>query len=128
MVAMLASRRRAIVSSRRSCWVLAISGRDGFPRGLAGLQEPSGLDRLPVAITELALAEYDHAVDARGDDGPVVAVHHARQVAVERHRLLVVAVHRVVEAGRVDDDEVGAVAFSQRARGQAEPFRDLGGE
>src|SRR6478609_9727003 len=124
IVSMLASSTRAIVSSRRSCWVRAISNRGVFPLRRAGLQEPSGLDRLPVAGTELALAEYDHAVDARGDDGLVVAVHHARQVAVERHLLLVVAVHRVVEAGRVYDDEVGAVAFSQRARRQAEPFRD----
>src|SRR3954467_11662864 len=122
MVAMLASRRRAIVSSRRSCWVLAMSGRDGFPRGRTGLQEPSGLDGLPVAVAELAITEHHRAVDAGRDDGLVVAVHHARQVAVERHLLLVVTVHGGVEAGRVDDDEVGAVAFTQSARRQAEPF------
>ena len=62
------------------------------------------------------------------DDGRVVAVDHAAQPAVERHLLLVVGVDRVVEAGRVDHDEVGAVALAQRAGVETEPVGDLGGE
>ena len=57
IVSMLASSSRAIVSSRRCCWVLAISDGDAFPLYLAGLQEPSRLHGLPVAVAELALAE-----------------------------------------------------------------------
>ena len=71
MVAMLASSRRAIVSSRRCCWVLAISDRDAIPVvRYACLQEPSGLHGLPVAVAEPALAEHDRAVDAGATTAP----------------------------------------------------------
>src|SRR5690349_16923233 len=101
MVSMLASSSRAMVSSRRCCWVLAMSGRDGLTRVLPGLEEPSGLDRFAVAVAERAVAEDDRAVDAGRDDRRVVAVHHAGEVAVEGHLLLVVLVHRRVQSCRV---------------------------
>src|SRR5215210_1446901 len=128
MVSMLASSRRAMVSSRRCCCVLAMSGGNGGPAALFGLEEPSGFHGFAVALAELAFAENDFAVDTGCYNGRVIAVHHPRQVAIERHGLLVIGVHRVVEPGRVDDDEVGAVALAQRASREAEPLGDFGRE
>src|SRR6516162_4699127 len=126
MVAMQASRSRPTVSSRRCCWVLAMSVADAqgpvFPTGaLARPQVAARLHGLAVAVAELALAEDDGAAHTGRDDGIVVAVDHAPQAAVERHRFLVVAVHRFVQAGWVDHDEVRAVACTQRAGVDAEP-------
>src|ERR1700760_1279551 len=87
MVSMLASRSRPTVSSRRCCWVLAMSGSDfqGARDGLAhtGPQVPARFHRFPVAVAELAWTEHDGAGHARGDHGLVVAVDHAPQAAVK---------------------------------------------
>src|SRR5882757_3550331 len=87
MVSMLASSSRAMVSSRRCCWVLAMS--DGGFDWLAGarLQESAGLHGLSVAVAELAIAVDHRAVDTGRDDRGVVAVDHPGQAAVERHLL-----------------------------------------
>src|SRR5882757_691318 len=134
IVSMHASSRRATVSSRRCCWVLAMSDgschvRHDF-RGETGTgpKEVTRLHGRPVALAELAVAVHDGPADSRRDDCSVVAVDHAAQAAVERDLLLVVAVDRRVEAFRVDHDEVGAIALSQGARVEAEPLGDLGGE
>src|SRR5258705_13562159 len=128
MVSMLASSRRAMVSSRRCCCVLAMSGKSF--RGLCriGLKEAAGLHGRPVTLTEHAVAEHDGAVDTRRDHCGVIPVDHAAQAAVERHLLLVVAVDRFVEACGVDDHEVGAFTFAQGARVEAEPLGDLAGK
>src|SRR5882757_3787730 len=126
IVSMDASSRRATVSSRRCCWVLATS--DGSChvrhdlRGETGVgpKEVTRLHGRPVALAELAVAVHDGPADARRDHGGVVAVDHAAQAAVERDLLLVVAVDRRVEAVRVDHDEVGAVTLTQGARVKAE--------
>src|ERR1700722_15767961 len=113
IVAILASSSRATVSSRRCCWVLAISDphtRTGRPRFIRnGPQITARLHGLSVAIAELAVAEHDRAVDAGCDPSRVVAIDHAAQAAVERNFLLVVSTHRIVEAGRIDHHEVRTV-------------------
>src|ERR1700704_630454 len=127
MVSTLASSRRAMVSSRRCCCVLAMSGKSF--RGLAGAgpKEATRLQCRAVALTELAVAVHDGPANARGNDRRVVAIDHPRQPAVERDLFLVIAVDRFVEACRVDHDEVRAFTFAQRARVEAEPLGGLGG-
>src|SRR3954462_737753 len=121
MVSILASSSPAMVSSRRCCCVRAMS--DKRFRGLtdASPQEPAGFDRRSVAIAELTVPEHHGAVDAGRDDSGIVAVDHPGQAAVEGHLLLAIVLDRVVEAGGVDHDEVGPLAFSQRARRKPEP-------
>src|ERR1700757_1692759 len=71
MVLMLASRSRPMVSSRRCCWVLAISGsnfRGAHGRmPLARPQVPARLHALAVAVAESAFLEDHSAVDTRRD-------------------------------------------------------------
>src|SRR5947209_15356596 len=105
IVAMHASRSRPTVSSRRCCCVLAMSDADfrgtHAPVPLTGPQVPAGLGGEAVAVPEAPLAEDHRAAHTGGDHGMVVAIDHPPQAAVERHLLFVVAIHRVVEAGRV---------------------------
>src|SRR5258708_16035275 len=128
IVSILASSSRATVSSRRCCWVLAMS--DWRFRRLAGAraEEAAGLHGGAVPLAELTAAVHDCAVDPGRDDRCVVAVDHAAQAAVELDLLLVIAVHRVVQPCRIDDDEVGPVTFAQGACVEPEPVRHLGGE
>src|SRR6478752_5123449 len=128
MVSMLASSSLATVSSRRCCCVLAMSDRHFGALPGTRLQEPAGLCGRSVAFAELAVAIDHLAVDTGRDDGGVVAVDHPGQAAVERHLLFVILVHRVVEPGRIDHDEVGALAFTQRACREPEPVGNFGGE
>src|SRR5271166_390540 len=112
MVSMQASSRRPTVSSRRCCWVLAMSGAShsqahggGPPHGRGPRtrpQVPARLHGFPVAVAELSVAEHDGTAHTRPNDDCVVAVDHAPQAAVERDLVLAVAVHRLVEARRVD--------------------------
>src|ERR1700722_1158121 len=118
MVSILASSRRAMVSSRRCCCVLAMSGKSF--RGLAiGPNEAARLHCRAVTLTELAVAVHDGPANARGNDRGVVAIDHPRQPAVERDLFLVIAVDRFIEARRVDRDEVRAFPLAQRARVEA---------
>src|SRR5882762_6218672 len=128
IVSILASSSRATVSSRRCFWVLAMS--DWRFRRLAGIgpQEVAGLHGGAVPLAEPTAAVHDCAVDSSRDDRCVIAVDHAAQAAVEGDLLLVIAVHRVVQPCRIDDDEVGPVTFAQGACVEPEPVRDLGGE
>jgi hypothetical protein len=103
-------------------------GGAAAPMPLAGAQVAARLHGVAVALPEFAAAEHDGAADTGRDDGVVVAVDHAPQAAVERHLFLVVAVHRVVEAGGVDHDEVRPVALPQRAGVDAEPLGQLAGQ
>src|ERR1700722_19356703 len=128
MVSILASRSRETVSSRRCCWVLAMSGRCFRSAADARPQEVAGLRGRAVPVAEVTVAVDDRAVDSSRDDCGVVAVDHAAQAAIELDLLLVVAVHRVVKARRIDDDEVGPVTFPQGAGVEAEPVRNLAGE
>src|SRR5882757_7600577 len=128
IVSMHASSSRATVSSRRCCWVLAMSDTDLRGETGIGPKEVTRLHGRPVTLAELAVAVHDGPADTRRDHCGVVAVDHPAQAAVERDLLLVVAVDRRVEAFRVDHDEVGAVALTQGARVEAEPLGDLGGE
>src|ERR1700753_376716 len=132
MVAMHASRSRPTVSSRRCCWVLAISGSDFLGTSaalpLARPQIAAGLPGLAVALSEPALSEDDNPAHTRCDDGMVIAIDHAAQATVERHGLLVVAVDGFVETGGVDHDEVRPVALAQRAGVDAEPLPQLAGQ
>src|SRR5690242_3449374 len=128
---MLASSSRATVSSRRSRCVLATSGGHGGGDGsgrVGGPKEAAGRDGLAVTVSELPTAIDDLTVDGGGHDRGVVAVDHATQAAVELDGAFVVAVDGVVEAGRVDDHEVGGVALAQPAGVQTEPVGDLGGQ
>src|ERR1700752_5214660 len=122
---MLASSRRATVPSPRSGWVLAMSDACRLP---ARPQEPAGSRGSAVTLAELTVAEYDRAADASRDHGRVVAVDHAAESAVERHLLLVIAVHRVVESSGIDHHEVSAIALTQRAGVKPEPVGDLRGQ
>src|SRR5258705_13052820 len=130
MVAMLASRSRPTVSSRRCRWVLAISDASAQGRSLPCTrpQVPSRLHRLPVTLTELAVPEDDLAAHARRDDGRIVAIDHPAQAAVEGNRVLVVPVDGFVQVGRVDHHEVRAVALPQCAGVDAKPIGHLAGQ
>src|SRR5579875_1117241 len=77
-----------------------------------GAQETPRLDGAAVPVTKLPVAEHHNTTDTGGDDGRVVAVHHAAQPAVERHLFLVVAVHGFVETGRVDYREIRSAALA----------------
>src|SRR5580693_4170543 len=125
IVAMLASSSRATVSSRRCCCVLAISDLCEPWLTRAGPQVTTRLHGLSVAVAELAVAEHDCATHTRCHHCRVVTVDHPAQAAVERNLFLVIGIHRVVQAGGIDHDEVRAIAFPQRARVQAEPFGDF---
>src|ERR1700733_15493084 len=79
IVAMLASSRRATVSSRRCCWVRAIfsdlRARAGELRAnRTRPQVPAGLHGCAVAVAELTVAEHNCAADTGRDDRGVVAV------------------------------------------------------
>src|ERR1700719_144835 len=125
IVSMLASSSRATVSSRRCCWVLAMSGRRFRGAACARPQEVAGLRGRAVPVAEVTVAVDDRTVDSSRDDRGVDAVDHADQAAIDHDLLLVVAVHRVVKHRRIDDDEVGPVTFAQGASIEAEPVRDL---
>src|ERR1700733_6354624 len=88
-------------------------------------QVPARLDALAVAIAELTLAEDDGAVDPGRDHGLIIAIDHASQAAVKRNLFLVVAVHRFVQAGRIDHHAVRTVTLPQRARADAKPLRQF---
>ena len=76
MVAMLASSSRATVSSRRCCWVLAISGPGGIRDGTAGLQEAAGL-RYCRSRRGIRRCGTRPCRSRRRDDSRIVAVDHA---------------------------------------------------
>src|SRR5258708_26695916 len=138
MVAMLASRSRPTVSSRRCRWVLAMSDSDFHGAHAVGPllarlpctrpQVPARLHALPVTLTELASAEDDLAAHARRDDGRIIAIDHAAQAAVEGDLVLAIPVDGFVQVGRVDHHEVRAVALPQGAGIDAEPLRHLAGQ
>src|SRR3984957_2129942 len=133
MLAIQASRSRPTVSSRRCCCVLAISGSDfdgalGCRPLLTGPQVAARLHGLSVTVAELAGAEDHGAAHTRRNHGVVVAIDHAPQATVEGHRFLVVTLDRLVQSGRVDHREIGAVALAQGAGVDAEPLGQFTGQ